>query len=103
MLSMAIRYDLQLSNNDLLILNNDLVWGESDEQHIADTINACPGWWKENPTDGVAIMTFLKSTNASQILAKVTKLQLTSDGYDCRPLVTYDNTGKLNLNPNVSI
>lgn len=44
---MAANQDIALMHNDLLIRNGDFVIGESDEQHIMDTINAFPGWWKE--------------------------------------------------------
>ena len=100
---MAVRYDIQLNNNDAIINNNDLVFGESDTQHIADTINSCPGWWKENPTDGVAIMGFLKLKGNGQEVARKTKIHLQIDGYNSRPIITFDSNGKLNLDPNVSI
>lgn len=100
---MAIRYDIQLNNNDLIISNNDLVWGESDTQHVTDTINACAGWWKENPTNGVGILRYLKLRGNGQELARIAKIQLTVDGYNSRPIAAFDNTGKLKLDPNVSV
>ena len=100
---MAIRYDLGLNNNDLTISNNDVTFVESDTQHIADCINSNAGWWKENPTAGVNIMAYLKSRTNGQDLARVAKIQLTSDGYNCRPTTSIDSNGQLILNPNVTI
>jgi hypothetical protein len=96
------RIDIQLDNNDIVI-DNDLILVESDDQHIVDTINACPGWWKENFADGVGIIKYLKGRNVQQELARSMKLNLQSDGYDCQPQISYDNTETLIINTNVSI
>ena len=98
-----IRHDLGLINNDILIQNNDVTFVESDTQHIADCINSYAGWWKENPTAGVGITQYLKSRQNGQTLARISKLQLTADGYNCRPTTTIDSNGQLILNPNVTI
>ena len=92
------RIDIQLINNDLLIVNGDLVLGTSDDQHIQDTINAGPGWWKESP-DGVNIKQYLKGKNYQEISRAIT-LQLQADGYNASPIVTNVN-GQLTINPNV--
>jgi len=100
---MASRFDILLNDNDVVVTNNDVVLVESDDQHIADTINACPGWWKENPTDGVGVLRYLKGKNIQQELAKNIKLQLKADNYNSSPKVTYDNTQTLNIDTNVSL
>jgi len=100
---MAYRYDIQLYNNDVVIATNDLVYSQSDDQHIADTINACPGWWKETYSEGVAILTYLKGRNIEQELARSIKIQLKADNYNARPLIGYDQYGKLTIDPNVTI
>ena len=64
------RYDLQSDDNGLMILDNDLVYGISDTQHVQDTLNAAPGWWKENYSDGVNIKSYLNSSQQEQILAR---------------------------------
>ncbi len=97
------RTDILLTDNDIQITDNDLVIAESDEQHIADTINACPGWWKENYPDGVAIMKYLKGRNVAQELSRTMKLQLTSDQYRSQPIIKYLSDGTLSVNPNVTI
>lgn len=97
------RNDIQLENGDLLILNNDIVWGASDEQHIQDNINAFPGWWKENFSDGVGVRSFLNSSGQAQILARLIKLNLTSDLYQVdNPTVQFQPNGQLFINPNAS-
>jgi hypothetical protein len=92
------RTDIQLLDNDLIIQNNDLVIGESDDQHIEDTINAGPGWWKENYTDGVNIRQYLKSKNFQEINRSIT-LNLQADGYAATPIIS-NNNGQLTINPN---
>lgn len=99
---MVNRIDLQLDNNTILIQNNDFVLVESDDQHVVDTINACPGWWKENPTDGVAIIAYLKGKGIEQELSRKMKLNLQSDNYISSPSISYDGN-TLIINPNVSI
>ena len=96
------RIDLQLDNNDIVISNNDLQLVESDSQHIVDTLNACPGWWKENYTDGVEILKYLKAKNFQE-LEKNIKLQLQSDGYNANPSVSFDTNGNLIIDANVTI
>jgi hypothetical protein len=98
---MVNRIDLLLNNNDVVIVYNDLVLAESDDQHIADTINACPGWWKENYMDGVQIMKYLKGKNAQE-LARTMKLNLQSDGYNARPILSFDKSGTLIIQTNVT-
>jgi len=96
-----MRTDLMLTGNDLTINNNDLILTDSDDQHIADTINAWPGWWKENPTDGVKIMAYLKGRNIQQELSRSMKIQLQTDGYNSRPIITQTNNN-LTVDPNVN-
>jgi len=96
------RYDIQLDEDgDLIISNNDVEWGISDEQHIRDTINAYPGWWMENFSDGVGIRDFLNSSGQDQILARLIKIQLESDFYTVSsPAISFDSNGNLIIQPN---
>ena len=100
---MAKRFDIGLQYNDLIIQNNDVLLVDSDEQHIIDNINACAGWWKENATSGIGILTFYKGVNVQQKLNKKAKIQLKTDNYESSPIITYDKTGTLNFDPNVTI
>lgn len=100
---MALSQDLALENNDLLIINGDIAISLSDEQHVADTINAFPGWWKENPADGVGIFAYLESAGQEQALSRSVKIQLQADGYQvANPSLTIDNSGTVTLNPNAT-
>ena len=99
---MAVRYDIALNNNDLVFRNGDLVIAESDTQHVVDTLNAFPGWWKEFPLDGVGLMSYTKSPAEVQQLNRKILVELESDGYKIKaPMVTLSTDGQLYINPNV--
>lgn len=100
---MANNLDIALFQNDLQIRDGDFVIGESDEQHVADTINAFPGWWKEFPADGVGIFAYLNSSGQEQALSRAIKLNLSSDGYIVNnPSIIMDSDGTLTVNPNAT-
>lgn len=93
------RYDIEINVTD-----NDLLWVRSDEQHVEDTINAAPGWWKENYQDGVNIRYYLNSDGQQQILARNIMIQLQSDQYIVtNPTVEFLANGQLNIQPNATI
>ena len=99
---MAESFDIRLQDNDLLISGGDLVVGASDMQHIEDTINAFPGWWKEHPKDGVGIFAYMNSSGRQQELARKIKLELQSDGYNVeRPIIDISQDG-IKVNPNAT-
>jgi hypothetical protein len=100
---MAASTDILLSNNDLVIPNGDFTTGPSDAQHIEDTINAFPGWWKENPADGVGIFQYINSSGQEQEIARSIAINLQSDGYQASPTVSVDKTGTLNIIPNAML
>lgn len=96
---MAINYDLGLDNNDIAVQDGDFFIVESDQQHIIDTINAFPGWWKENPADGVGLMSYSKAPAELQELARSIKLNLQSDGYSVENPRVDLNNGHLIIDP----
>ena len=98
---MAVRQDIALSDNDLYVKDGDFAIAESDEQHIQDTINAFPGWWKEFPSEGVGVFQFVNASGAEQALSRSIQLQLKADGYTSTPKVTNDN-GKLTIEANAN-
>lgn len=99
-----MRTDIGLNNNDLVIQYGDFIVAESDIQHVADTINAFPGWWKENPLDGVGIMAYIKSPADPQDINRKVKIELQADGYISKaPVVTLTSSGQLTINPNAEI
>ena len=94
------------SRKDILIevVNNDIQYVLSDVQHVEDTINAAPGWWKENPSDGVNIRAYLNSDGQAQVLARSIAVQLQSDLYIVtNPTVNFDTNGKLFISPNATL
>lgn len=98
------RYDLQYNDTGLIVTNNDVVWDKSDTQHVQDTINAAPGWWKENFADGVNIRAYVNSSGQEQVLTRALKLGLESDLYTVtNPKVYFDNNSKLIVIPNATI
>jgi hypothetical protein len=95
--------DFAIKDNDLLCLNGDIAIGESDVQHIEDTINAFPGWWKNNPQDGVGIFQYMNSAGQEQTIKRSLMLNLQSDGYSVsNPDVSVSN-GTITIQPNASI
>lgn len=102
---MPDRYDLQLDdNNALIVKNSDWVFDISDQQHVKDTINSNPGWWKENFADGVGIRKYQNGTGQQQVLARSIKQQLEADLYQVGiPVIMYSQNGTLNINPNATI
>lgn len=93
------RHDINIE-----VLDNDMQWVLSDEQHVQDTINAAPGWWKENPQDGVNIRAYLLSDGQEQVLARSITVQLQSDLYNVtNPIIKFDTSGKLYIQPNATL
>lgn len=106
---MASRNDILLEridgiNDDFIFSNGDFAIGESDEQHIQDTINAFPNWWKEYPLQGVGIRAWLGSPANIQEMTKTIRIQLQADGYTVtNPKVILNADGSLLINPNATI
>ena len=93
-----------IGHDDLYIdpFTGDFVIGASDEQHIKDTVNAFPGWWKQYPADGVGAMRYLGSAGQIQALARSIKLQLQSDGYQVNNPQVSHIAGQLIINPDAT-
>lgn len=104
---MALRYDEALDENGDTLIDDtgDIDFAPSDEDHIIDTINAAPGWWKEYPADGVDIMQYSAASSTSlSLLARKIKVELNSDGYQvANPIIGLDPAGNLSINPNATI
>ena len=100
---MASNLDIALYQNDLQIRDGDFIIGESDEQQVADTINAFPGWWKQFPADGVGILRYVHSAGQEQALGRSIKINLTSDGFIVNnPFIQTSDSGMLTVNPNAT-
>lgn len=101
---MITRYDIQLDDsNNIIIENQDFEWGVSDNQHQEDSINAFPGWWKENFSDGIGVSGYINSDGQEQILARAIMIELESDLYDVQnPSVSFNASGQLVISPNAT-
>lgn len=98
---MANNQDIGLYKNDLIFADGDFAVTTSDIQHVMDTIAAFPGWWKENPADGVGIFQYLNSAGQAQVLERSIKINIMSDGYKSDAVkTTIDNAGNLTVEPN---
>lgn len=101
---MASRYDIALIDNEPIIADGDFVVAISDPQHIEDTINAFPSWWKQYPEEGVGIRSWIGSPSSAQEISKTIRLQLTNDGYQVvNPVVKFAPDGTLTIQPNATI
>ena len=76
------RQDFKLDSNVLVIKNNDLVIGESDQQHITDLINSHYGWFREFPLLGASASDYQNapSTDLPKFESAI-KEALKTDGY----------------------
>ncbi len=100
---MAASTDFSLLNNDIVIKNGDFATGPSDMQHIEDTINAFPGWWKEYPADGVGILQYINSSGQEQAITRSVAINLRADGYRVTgPSISVNNKGTLTIIPNAT-
>ena len=83
--------DILLDENlDLLIVDNDVVIGESAEQHQQLLSTCNKGDFKENPLQCVGTAYWLKSNDIAGLLAEI-KTQFEMDGMT-GVVVNYDGT-----------
>lgn len=82
---------------DVQIVNNDLLLGESDNQHKALLAIAEPGSLKESPMTGVGISNYLESEETAAMLAEI-KTQYTADGMDVKKVYIENGIIKTDAN-----
>ena len=98
------RQDIKIQDNTPEFTNGDFAIGESDEQHVIDTINAFPGWWKEYPQEGVGIRSWIGSPGNRQEVQRAIRIALEADGYSAdNPSVEFLPNGELKIAPNATI
>jgi hypothetical protein len=102
MASNTVNQDFALSGNDLVIIDGDFAIGESDVQHVADMLNAFPGWWKEFPQYGVGLMQYFNGDADPQTIKKNAKIMLSADGYNVDNMTVTIVDGLLTINPNAT-
>jgi phage baseplate assembly protein W len=88
--------DIQLDNNeDLLVINEDLLIGLSDDQHIEDILITYPGEYKQSPLCGVNIRRALNGSIDGSIRRDV-RLNLEGDGYQVDSVTFTEEELKIN-------
>ena len=98
---MADNKDIGLFKNEPFFKDGDFAVTFSDEQHVMDTIAAFPGWWKENPTEGVGLFSYLHSAGKQNTLKRSIKINLLADGYGSDAVsVVNDAAGNVKIVPN---
>lgn len=75
---------------DLAWIDGDLVWDDSDEQHIQDILTACPGNYSLYPLVGCNIRSQINGTMGTNFVHRV-QSQLISDGYTVKSVTVEDN------------
>lgn len=71
--------DFLLEENDLKIANGDFLIGNSNQQHQHNLLMVEKGGYKQYPTVGVGLFSYLKDDNESELLREV-RIQLSKDG-----------------------
>jgi hypothetical protein len=86
-----MRYDILLdANNDLRIDNNDLIYGESTEQHQQLLLISAKGDFKETPTASVGASGYLNDENVNGLLAEI-KSEFERDGMQLKEIKITNN------------
>lgn len=81
---------LKDNTGDVMIANNDLVMGVSDNQHREDLLLDEKGSIKQFPDTGVGAQTFLESEDDGGLLREIA-LQFTADGMEVKKLSVVNN------------
>ena len=92
-----MRTDILLdADGDLLITDNDVTIGNSDNQHAQLILNTKKGDWTQYLNVGVGIMQYLKGSFDGEGRRNV-RLQMESDGYKVDALDFDTETGLMSL------
>jgi hypothetical protein len=75
----------------LVIKNNDLVVGESNDQNIYDILISAKGEWKRTPQIGCDANNFLNSPFDSQAIKNIVRLNLELDGFTVNEVIVNNN------------
>jgi hypothetical protein len=84
---------------DLLILNNDVVLGESSEQHQRLLLQSTKGDWKEQPTVGVNAPFYLKDDDKNGLMGSI-KTEFEKDGLKVNKIIF--SGSKINIDASYS-
>jgi hypothetical protein len=71
---------LLTETNDILVLNNDLVIGTSDAQHVGLLLKTSPGQIKFKPSSGINIYKELNDNKPLNVVISSIKIGVKNDG-----------------------
>lgn len=84
---MAAVNDILFENDDLVIINGDLLVGESDQMHIEHIVRAEKGHFRQFPLLGVGIRKELSGDINPHELKQDIKTQLIGDNYSVKQII----------------
>jgi hypothetical protein len=95
-----MRDDILLNEqNELLIVDGDLVIGQSDQQHIKHIVEAFKGEYKHDPLVGFGVIGYLKRDEKIESeFRRDLKIQLENDGYLDSEIDLSEGFTKLKIN-----
>ena len=83
------------TDGDLLIVDGDMVMGESSAQHIGLMLQSNKGDWVQNPTVGIGLIDLVNDDGLPSDLITTIRRELIKDGCTISTLTFDENTGKL--------
>lgn len=83
-------------NGDLVCSGGDLVLGASTLQHQADLLEASEGEYKQSPTTGVGLSSFLNDEDPREMIRKI-RMQFDRDGIMISALSYNQVNGTFNI------
>lgn len=83
---------------DLVIENNTLKTGQSDDQHVKLLLETYRGNWTQYPLVGLGLVRFINGNLGGEFRREF-KLQLEADQYEAVNM-TVDTSGKINVKYN---
>lgn len=92
--------DILLSEaQNLVIKNNDLVIGDSDDQNIYDILITQKGEYKRTPQIGCDANNFLNGVFDSQAIKNIVRLNLELDGFSVNEVIVTNNDDNIEVKP----
>lgn len=92
------RTDILLDeSDDLMIVNGDFSFGESNDQHIALIFDCNKGELRENPSIGYAAPHYLKTNKPTVEYKRELRVELNKDGYADAEITVNKTLGVLDI------
>lgn len=86
-------------NQNLVIENNDLKIGFSDDQNIYDILISEKGEYKRTPQIGCEANNFLNSVFDRQAIRNIVRLNLEIDGFNVEDVLVENNNDNIDIKP----